>query len=212
MVKESQSFDLKYEEVVLVCAAGLLRLHGLDRCRQDGPLKLQDSIAHIHFAQVAKVMSARISVGCQRGPQFRLQGVTSVFITQPLHPPLCSVCHQRHIQGSSGEVVPVRAGLTVKACAEALCYWCPVQDPDVLREDSVQHLHIWKLRASCFILGANINIFGECDSQSSTKLCGTQIYGNDLWRRDKCCEKENGDEGHQIVFIVECNKLHVASQ
>lgn len=30
VVKESQSFDLKDEEVVLVCAGGLLRPHRLD--------------------------------------------------------------------------------------------------------------------------------------------------------------------------------------
>lgn len=30
VVKKSQSFDLKYKEVILVCAGGLLRLHRLD--------------------------------------------------------------------------------------------------------------------------------------------------------------------------------------
>lgn len=76
-----------------------------------------------------------------------------------LHPPFCSICHQRHVQGSSGEVVPVRAGLAVKAGTEALRYWCPVQDPDVLGQDSVQHLHIWKLRGTGFIFDASVNIF-----------------------------------------------------
>lgn len=76
VIKEGQSFDLKYEEVVLVCAGHVLRLHRLDRRRQDGPLKLQDSVAHIHFAHVAKVMSALISVGCQEVliSELRLQG------------------------------------------------------------------------------------------------------------------------------------------
>lgn len=160
-------------------------------------------------------MSALISVGCQRGPQFRLQGATSVIIKLCLHPPFCRVCHQRHIQGSSGEVVPVRAGLAVKACTEALCYRGPVQDPNVLREDSVQHLHIWKLRASCFILGTDINIVRERDTQSSTKPCGTQIYGYDLWRGDKFTFNHHIEDyrdrkmevsmyaGHYIAFTLE---------
>ena len=71
VVKEGQSFNLKYEELILILLGGLLRLHRLDRRRQDGPLKLQDSVAHIHFAQVAKVVSALVSVGCQRRPQVR---------------------------------------------------------------------------------------------------------------------------------------------
>ena len=97
-----------------------------------------------------------------------------------LPPPFCSVRHQRYIYGASGEVVPVRAGLTIKACAETLCYWGPVQDPNVLRQNSVQHLHIWKLRCCSFCLGTNINIFRERDTQSSTKLCRAQINGYHL--------------------------------
>lgn len=128
VVKKGQSLDLKYKEVILVCAGDEMRLHRLDCCWQDGPLKLQNSIAHVHFAQVAKVMSALISVWCQKGLKSELwcQQVTGLFMTLCLHPPFCSFCHQPHIQGSSREVIAVCAGLTVKAGTKVICYWCPV--------------------------------------------------------------------------------------
>lgn len=74
-------------------------------------------------------------------PRLASTGYVSV-CNSVLSPPFCSICHQVHIQGSSGEVVPVCARLTIKACTEALCCRGPVQDPDVVWQDSVQHLHI----------------------------------------------------------------------
>lgn len=66
MIEEGQSFHLKHEDVKLVHARHIMRLYWLYCGRQNGPLKLQDSIAHVHLAQVAKVMSSLISVGQQR--------------------------------------------------------------------------------------------------------------------------------------------------
>ncbi|TNN82403.1 hypothetical protein EYF80_007238 [Liparis tanakae] len=91
---------------------------------------------------------------------------------------LHSIRHQRHIQRSTGEIVAV-----VEACAEALCYWRPVQDPNVLGQNSVQHLHIRKLSGD-FILGTTDDTVGDRDAQPATKLCGAQINGYDLWRKD----------------------------
>lgn len=34
----------------------------LDRDRQDGPLELQHSVAHVHLAEVAEVVSALVAV------------------------------------------------------------------------------------------------------------------------------------------------------
>lgn len=63
VVEESQSRDLKHEDVTLVGAAGLLRRHRLHRRRQNGPLELQDAVAHVHFADVAEVVRALVPVG-----------------------------------------------------------------------------------------------------------------------------------------------------
>lgn len=190
VVKEGQSFDLKHEEVIAAGAGDVLRLRRLDRCRQDGPLELQDAVAHIHFAQVAKVVSALISVRGERSFRNQHCNFKRQFVTLLIHAPFSSICHQSYVQGSSWEVVAVCAGLTIEACAEAICCWCPVQDPDVLGQNSVQHLHIWELRAGCFILGVHINILRECDAKSSAKLCGAQVDGYDLWEKDKLTQKK----------------------
>ena len=71
VVKEGQPFNLKHEELILVCAGDLLRLQRLDWCRQDGPLKLQHPVAHIHFTDVAKVVSALVSGASKKERQIR---------------------------------------------------------------------------------------------------------------------------------------------
>lgn len=65
VIEEGQSFDLKYVEVVWVCGSGRRRgslMDRLDRGRQDGPLELQHSVAHVHLAEVAEVVSALVAV------------------------------------------------------------------------------------------------------------------------------------------------------
>lgn len=125
----------------------------------------------------------------------------SSFLILHLHPPFRSVCHRCHIQRSSGEVVTVRPGLTVKACAETLSDWRPVQDPNVLRQDAVQHLHIRDLRDIGFILGAGVHIFRQGDAQSSAKLCGAQIDGDDLWRRGGSFTSPGDQAYYHHIFI-----------
>lgn len=63
VVEESQSCDLEHKDVTMVGAAGLPRRHRLHRRWQNGPLKLQDAVAHVHFAHVAEVVRALVPVG-----------------------------------------------------------------------------------------------------------------------------------------------------
>lgn len=85
MVKEGQSFDLKYENIMPVCAGHVLRLDRLDRGRQDGSLELQHSVAHVHFAHVAKVMGALIPVGCQEGHKWKFWLWKALFVACQSH-------------------------------------------------------------------------------------------------------------------------------
>lgn len=123
-------------------------------------------------------------------------------MTTCFHPPFRSICHQLHIQRTSGEVVPVRARLTVEACAEALRCRRPVQDPDVLRQDPVQHLHVGKLGDGGFTSRASLNVFGELDPESATKLRGTQIYGDDLERAEVDSNAQKNGNGASVETKV----------
>ena len=60
MIEERQSFDLENEELIGVMgvfrvASGVL-FERPDGCSEDGPLKLQHAISHIHLAHVPEVM------------------------------------------------------------------------------------------------------------------------------------------------------------
>lgn len=60
MIEESKTFDLEDIELVWVIRAGGVKLGWLDGGRQDGPLKLQDSITYIHLTDVPEVMCSLI--------------------------------------------------------------------------------------------------------------------------------------------------------
>jgi len=60
VIEESKTFDLEDVELVGVDRTGGVELGWLDGGRQDGPLKLQDSITNIHLTQVPVVVCSLI--------------------------------------------------------------------------------------------------------------------------------------------------------
>ena len=61
VIKERQSFDLENEEIIGVfrVAGGVLFVRP-DSCGEDGPLKLQHAISHVHLAHVPEVVCPHI--------------------------------------------------------------------------------------------------------------------------------------------------------
>ena len=107
-----------------------------------------------------------------------------------LYPPLCRFRHQLNIQRAAGEVVAVCARLAVKACAESVGRRRPVQQPYVLRQNTVQHLQVLKLRpgGGGAVLGGGPGLgvgpagrlVRERDAQPRAEQGGAQVYGDHL--------------------------------
>jgi len=59
VIEERHSFDLENEEVIGVIGGVLL--DGLDGRGEDGPLKLQHAVPHVHLAQVPEVVCPHVA-------------------------------------------------------------------------------------------------------------------------------------------------------
>lgn len=61
VIQEGETFDLEHVKALKVGGAGVTGFARLNPCGCDSPLELQDSVTHVHLAQVPEVMCAFIS-------------------------------------------------------------------------------------------------------------------------------------------------------
>lgn len=100
------------------------------------------------------------------------------------HQPFGRSCHRSYIQRAPREVVSVRARLAVKTRTKAFSHGRPVQNSDVLRQDSVQHLYVRELRdGNVFVFTTGVRVLRQRDAQTAAELRGAQVYGDDLGGR-----------------------------
>lgn len=111
----------------------------------DGPLELQDSVTHVHLAQVPEVMRAFVPARKTALENMRHQRNGRDLITSLIVVPFGCFSHELHVQVPTGKVVPVGSILAVEACAEAARHRSPAEGPDVWRKHSVQHLYVRQL-------------------------------------------------------------------
>lgn len=77
VVQEGETFDLENVKVLRVSGREVTGSARLNASGRDGPLELQDSVTHVHLAQVPEVMRAFISAQISAFENTTLKQATS---------------------------------------------------------------------------------------------------------------------------------------